>query len=88
MNNNSRITQSIQQSIAVKQAMLDDNDFLSRIERAAQIITESLRSGGKIHFCGNGGSAADAQHLAAEHQIQADFRKLMDFWKSIYKRKE
>ena len=66
MNNNPRITQSIQQSIAVKQAMLDDNDFLSRIERAAQIITESLRGGGKIHFCGNGGSAADAQHLAAE----------------------
>ena len=61
-----RITQSIQQSIAAKQAILNDVDFLSRIERAAQMITESLRGGGKIHFCGNGGSAADAQHLAAE----------------------
>lgn len=30
------------------------------------MITTSLRGGGKIHFCGNGGSAADAQHLAAE----------------------
>ena len=31
-----------------------------------EMITASLRNGGKIHFCGNGGSAADAQHLAAE----------------------
>ena len=62
----SRIPQSITESIAAKEAMLNDNDFLSRIESAAEIITTSLRGGGKIHFCGNGGSAADAQHLAAE----------------------
>jgi D-sedoheptulose 7-phosphate isomerase len=36
------------------------------IVKAAEMIAESLRSGGKILFCGNGGSAADAQHLAAE----------------------
>ena len=63
---NPRIPQSISQSIAVKQAVLDDPDFQSRIQQAAEMITESLRQGGKIHFCGNGGSAADAQHLAAE----------------------
>ena len=63
---NPRIPQSIQQSIAAKQAILNDNEFLNRIEAAAEMITESLRKGGKIHFCGNGGSAADAQHLAAE----------------------
>ena len=57
---NSRISKSIEESVAAKQA------FLGRIEAAAEIITESLRNGGKIHFCGNGGSAADAQHLAAE----------------------
>ena len=54
------------ESIAVKQAILDNPDFLSRIQQAADIITAALRSGGKVHFCGNGGSAADAQHLAAE----------------------
>jgi D-sedoheptulose 7-phosphate isomerase len=36
------------------------------IARAADTITDSLRSGGKVMFCGNGGSAADSQHLAAE----------------------
>ena len=61
-----RIPQSIAESIAVKRAILDNPDFLSRIRQAADIITASLRSGGKVHFCGNGGSAADAQHLAAE----------------------
>ncbi len=63
---NNRILQSIEQSIAAKQALLADSAFLNRIQLAADTITESLRNGGKIHFCGNGGSAADAQHLAAE----------------------
>ena len=63
---NPRIPQSISESVAAKQAILNDHDFLGRIEGAAQMITTSLRGGGKIHFCGNGGSAADAQHLAAE----------------------
>ncbi len=63
---NQRIPQSIEQSIAVKQAILDNPEFQNRIQQAAEMITTSLRSGGKIHFCGNGGSAADAQHLAAE----------------------
>lgn len=63
---NNRISQSIEQSIAAKQALLADSAFLNRIQLAADTITESLRNSGKIHFCGNGGSAADAQHLAAE----------------------
>ena len=50
----------------MKQAILNDSDFQARIQQAAEMITASLRNGGKIHFCGNGGSAADAQHLAAE----------------------
>ncbi len=61
-----RIAESIEQSIAVKQAILDDEEFMNRIEEAANIMVASLKAGGKIHFCGNGGSAADAQHLAAE----------------------
>lgn len=63
---NPRISQSILQSIAAKQEILDNADFLSRIQEAADMIIASLEAGGKIHFCGNGGSAADAQHLAAE----------------------
>lgn len=61
-----RIQESIEQSIAVKQQILSDADLMLRVEKAAKMIEQSLRAGGKTHFCGNGGSAADAQHLAAE----------------------
>lgn len=60
------IQDRIQQSIAVKKAVLADIEMIGRIEQVVAICVKSLRSGGKIHFCGNGGSAADAQHLAAE----------------------
>lgn len=56
----------IQESIAVKQQLLEDPALLSQIEVAAGLIQRSLESGGKILFCGNGGSAADSLHLAAE----------------------
>lgn len=61
-----RTIQSIQDSIQVKQTILNNPEFLGNIEKSAALMVESLRQGGKIHFCGNGGSAADAQHLAAE----------------------
>ena len=61
-----RIQESIQQSIAVKETILTDEALMARVSEAAALIEQSLRQGGKIHFCGNGGSAADAQHLAAE----------------------
>ena len=63
---NKHITLSISDSIAVKQQILNDAGFIARIQEAVDLIVASLRAGGKIHFCGNGGSAADAQHLAAE----------------------
>ena len=56
----------IQDSINVKQLILNDKALVKRINDAAVICVESLKNGGKIHFCGNGGSASDAQHLAAE----------------------
>lgn len=56
----------IQDSINVKQLILNDKELVKRINKAAMMCVESLKNGGKIHFCGNGGSAADAQHLAAE----------------------
>lgn len=60
------INNIISESIKVKEAILNDADFLKKIEQSSLLCIESLQSGGKIHFCGNGGSAADAQHLAAE----------------------
>lgn len=60
------IKKSIVESIAVKQAIVSDAALLERIEAAAQLCIESFRAGGKVLFCGNGGSAADAQHIAAE----------------------
>jgi D-sedoheptulose 7-phosphate isomerase len=61
-----RIKQSIEQSIELKSRILNDDAILKRIGDAADICVDSLNNGGKILFCGNGGSAADAQHLAAE----------------------
>ena len=63
---NTIIEKSIRESIAVKTAVLADQALLQKIEQAAQLLLKSFRRGGKVLFCGNGGSAADAQHLAAE----------------------
>lgn len=56
----------IQRSLDAKQKLLHDARFQDQIARVALRIVDSLRSGGKVFFFGNGGSAADAQHLAAE----------------------
>ncbi len=61
-----RIKDAIAESISVKHAILTNEDFVQRIEKAAEMMIEVLRKSGKILFAGNGGSAADAQHLAAE----------------------
>jgi D-sedoheptulose 7-phosphate isomerase len=63
---NDLVLNRIQRSIEVKQALLTDATFRELVTRAALEIVKSLRAGGKILFFGNGGSAADAQHLAAE----------------------
>lgn len=47
-------------------AMLNDGVFLNKIQKAVSAITMCYKGGGKVIFIGNGGSAADAQHLAAE----------------------
>jgi D-sedoheptulose 7-phosphate isomerase len=60
------VSERLQSAIAVKQALLLDDHYLRSVIQIAQRITESLLSGGKVLFFGNGGSAADAQHLAAE----------------------
>ena len=60
------IHQSIQSSVEVKQALLNDEALIGRIQAAAEQWISTFRRDGKVLFCGNGGSAADAQHLAAE----------------------
>ncbi len=62
----SRIIDSISTSIKVKQAVLEDQGLIDSIEAIAENCTRALRDGNKILLCGNGGSAADAQHIAAE----------------------
>jgi D-sedoheptulose 7-phosphate isomerase len=60
------ISNIIQASIEVKQSLLSDEQLVQTIEKSVNIITTAFKNGNKILFCGNGGSAADAQHLAAE----------------------
>ena len=60
------ISERIQQSVETKKRILADEHLLSEINDVAQTCTEALCQGNRIYFCGNGGSAADAQHLAAE----------------------
>jgi D-sedoheptulose 7-phosphate isomerase len=58
-----------QESIQVKKKIVESN-ILDSLERMGDIAVHSIINGGKIMFCGNGGSAADAQHLAAEMLIR------------------
>jgi D-sedoheptulose 7-phosphate isomerase len=60
------IKSRIRHSIGVKEQLLNDAPFQKNLENIALLLVEAYRQGGKVLFCGNGGSAADAQHLAAE----------------------
>tara|TARA_B110000444_G_C18789705_1_gene571836 strand:- start:39 stop:617 length:579 start_codon:yes stop_codon:yes gene_type:complete len=61
-----RIKDEIQKSIKVKSDIIKNTKLLSEIENLTNQILKSIKNGGKIIFCGNGGSFADSQHLAAE----------------------
>jgi D-sedoheptulose 7-phosphate isomerase len=60
------IKEIITRSIEVKQKIAEDEHLLLQIQVAVEVVTAAFRKGNKVLFCGNGGSAADAQHLAAE----------------------
>ncbi len=62
----SRIEHSIRQSVAVKQALLEDRALVDTIAAVAGEFVKALQGGRKILLFGNGGSAADAQHIATE----------------------
>jgi D-sedoheptulose 7-phosphate isomerase len=61
-----KIKNIIDASVQVKQQILADASLQQRIEEAIKVIVTAFNNGNKVLFCGNGGSAADAQHLAAE----------------------
>ncbi len=61
-----KIKRLISDSISVKNKLLEDVGIMTRLQQVAEEMVKSLKNNGRIYFCGNGGSAADAQHLAAE----------------------
>lgn len=80
MNNQSDLIQEIvRESIQVKQALLEQQATV--ILQVADRLTAILRQGGRIYLCGNGGSAADAQHVAAE--LVGRFARERQAWPAI-----
>jgi D-sedoheptulose 7-phosphate isomerase len=61
-----KITNLLGESLLLKQVILEDHELIETVATVGAEICRSLRNGGKVFFFGNGGSAADAQHLAAE----------------------
>jgi len=60
------IQQKLQSSIDLKSQLMNDKILLEKVSTVANKIIECYKNKGKVLFCGNGGSAADSQHLAAE----------------------
>jgi len=71
----SNIKLEIQASIDAKSQVLNNNNLLQQIADLAEECTSTLKAGGKIIFCGNGGSFADAQHLSAEFTSRFMFNR-------------
>ncbi|HTE27035.1 D-sedoheptulose-7-phosphate isomerase [Flavitalea sp.] len=63
---NNKIKKIIAESISVKSMVLENEALLQRVEEIVTKMVTALQNGNRIYFAGNGGSAADAQHLAAE----------------------
>jgi D-sedoheptulose 7-phosphate isomerase len=61
-----RAVKNIQESLDVKRALLHDQDFLALVVEVGHRMADAVRKGNRIFYFGNGGSAADAQHLGAE----------------------
>ena len=61
-----KIKNIISESVSVKNKVLENAGLLAVVEKVVAEMVKALRNNNRIYFCGNGGSAADAQHLAAE----------------------
>ena len=64
-----KVKKTFEDSISIKQQILDEHSYEGLID-AGDVIANSIKNGGKLLLCGNGGSAADAQHLAAEFLVR------------------
>jgi D-sedoheptulose 7-phosphate isomerase len=60
------VKQQVQASLEAKQNLLQDENLLAQIQQACDLLVDRYRQGNKLLLAGNGGSAADAQHIAAE----------------------
>lgn len=56
----------IKESIILKESLLKDEEFITQVLKAVTLIVNSIKKSRKVMICGNGGSAADSQHVAAE----------------------
>jgi len=61
-----KIKNIIEESISVKEKVLKSDRIIETLQKIVNELVAALKKGNRIYFCGNGGSAADAQHLAAE----------------------
>jgi D-sedoheptulose 7-phosphate isomerase len=61
-----KVNEIIGEALKVKQQLLADDKTIATINEVVEVITAAFKNGNKVLFCGNGGSAADAQHLSAE----------------------
>jgi len=61
-----QVSRSIEASIATKERLLSSPDFISTVAKVTKLLVDSIEGGNKLLLFGNGGSAADAQHIAAE----------------------
>ena len=75
------IQQRIKDSIAVKKALLMDEELLLTVARLAGALASVIESGGRVLLCGNGGSASDALHIAGE--LVGKFQKERSAWSAI-----
>lgn len=60
------IIKNFEESITLKQKLLENKEIIKKVENVVELFIQCFNKNGKVLFCGNGGSAADAQHLAAE----------------------
>jgi len=66
MSNQHKIEQRLNEAFSLREAVMGNGELLQQVEKAAASMYMALSKGHSVLFCGNGGSAADAQHLAAE----------------------
>ena len=81
MNPAELLTKNLRLSIAAKQNFLDRPDQIEAFARAVDVVVNAYRHGGRLYLAGNGGSAADAQHFAAE--LIGRFEQERSAWPAI-----